>query len=95
MSEPSCLATRSCGGARLRVDNALEKDRWDTAGAFADIDAFTATLTYRETKFSLEQRQALNKQLARIGASQRASGRLLAWTRRRSRGILANGRAKR
>jgi N6-adenosine-specific RNA methylase IME4/predicted transcriptional regulator len=56
----------------------LEEDRWTKVGSgYSDVNVFIKSLNFSEFKFAIEQRQEIAKKLADIGASQRATAKML------------------
>ena len=65
---------RACGELEWLID----KDRWRTVGGgFKDFNKFLATIDLSKFRSALESRSKLAKRLADLGASQRASARLI------------------
>lgn len=59
----------------------LEEDRWTKVGSgYSDVNVFIKSLNFSEFKFAIEQRQEIAKKLADIGASQRATAKMLGVT---------------
>lgn len=56
----------------------LEEDRWKYIGkSYEHIDDFMASIDFKEFKMAIEKRKKLAKKLADLGATQRATGKML------------------
>jgi len=64
--------------AMTEFDWLLDENRWMKVGdGFDDIDEFTKSINLAEFKIAIEQRKKISQKLAKIGASQRATAKML------------------